>query len=353
MKSTSTTVASFLALAFPMVTFAQFGNHRGDGNRRRPVFTDVVVAPTTAQVVIPTTAAVVDDLSQNDIVLNQVANTQGDDLATTTTPPTTQNTGGGGGNNGGGNGGDGNPNGGCVAVSGNMNVQLSGDNVAFRFEPAVPGNPTTGMTGDCPVWTFPKGWEGRVHVGGGDGAPFGSTLYEGNFKNAKPAMDVSFVEGFSVPMMCTDNGNGFMSGCSIDLWQGDAPCPTGGSAGGICKNPQGPSGARDSAKKACWACSPPDPFFGPCAAAAFTFPTDDDANDGEASLDISCAIGASNVRTKDNREGSTATTGHAEAGRCEGTGVTARSITVYAAAGTPEIYGRPGKKISQARHGCA
>ncbi|KAL8737060.1 MAG: hypothetical protein Q9181_002075 [Wetmoreana brouardii] len=204
----------------------------------------------------------------------------------------------------------------CAPVQGNMNVQLSGASVDFRFDPPVAGNPTTGSTGDCPVWTFPPGWSGRVHVGGGSGAPAGGTLYEGNVAGSggSGAMDVSFVEGFSVPMLCTDNGNGFVSGCGIDLFS-QGTCPTGGSAGGVCTNPQGPGGTRDSSVNWCEACSPPDPFFAPCAAAAFTFPTDDDANDGISSLDISCTIGPSGQRT--GREGNTATTGHPEAGRCD------------------------------------
>ncbi|KAL8937223.1 MAG: hypothetical protein Q9216_004532 [Gyalolechia sp. 2 TL-2023] len=215
----------------------------------------------------------------------------------------------------GGGGGGGNTERNCTAVQGNMNVQLSGDSVAFRFEPPAAGNPVSGMTGDCAVWTFPPGWVGRVHVGGGPGAPNGGTLYEANVAQSHGAMDVSFVEGFSVPMFCTDNGNGFTSGCGIDLFTLDTPCPTGGSAGGVCRNPQGPSGSRDSAVRWCEACSAPDPFFGPCSAAAFTFPTDDDANDGISSHDISCVLGPSKLLT--GREGDTAKTGYPQKGRCE------------------------------------
>ncbi|KAL9598909.1 MAG: hypothetical protein Q9219_004174 [cf. Caloplaca sp. 3 TL-2023] len=226
----------------------------------------------------------------------------------TGTAPGPVNTGGGG-STGGGGGGN------CAAVQGNMNVEVSGANVAFRIDPPVDGTPTTGNTGDCGVWSFPPGWQGRVHVGGGSGAPDGGTLYEANVDSAggHGAMDVSFVEGFSVPMMCTDSSNGYKSGCGIDLFT-KGTCPTGGSAGGVCKNPQGPGGDRDSANRACEACSPPDPFFGPCAAAAFTFPTDDDANDGISGLEIKCTIGPSDETT--GREGDTALTGHAEAGRC-------------------------------------
>ncbi|KAL8903999.1 MAG: hypothetical protein Q9171_007205 [Xanthocarpia ochracea] len=214
------------------------------------------------------------------------------------------------------------------AVQGNMNVQISGDAVAYRFQPPVPGNPTTGTIGDCAVWSFPPGWSGRVHVGGGAGAPDGGTLYEGsvNITGGVGAMDVSYVEGYSVPMLCTDKRDGFVSGCGIDLFS-VGTCPTGGSPGGVCKNPQGPGGDRDSAFRWCEACSPPDPFFAPCAAAAYTFPTDDDAVAGMSGLDITCVVGASSQLT--GREGSTAETGHPQAGRCEvcpGSVTTKRSL---------------------------
>ncbi|KAL8868807.1 MAG: hypothetical protein Q9198_008060, partial [Flavoplaca austrocitrina] len=193
--------------------------------------------------------------------------------------------------------------------------------------PPVPGNPTEGTIGDCDVWSFPVGWNGRVHVGGGPGAPNGGTLYEGNvMSNSLGAMDVSYVEGFSVPMMCTDEKTGFKSGCGIDLFS-VGTCPTGGSAGGVCKNPQGPGGDRDSADNWCEACSPPDPFFAPCAAAAYTFPTDDAAVQGQSGLEITCVVGASSDTT--GREGDTAETGNPQAGRCKvcsGSTATKRSL---------------------------
>lgn len=200
----------------------------------------------------------------------------------------------------------------CQAVQGNMNVQVSGDNVDFRFVPPVNGMPTSGMTNDCGVWSFPPGWSGRVHVGGGQGAPDGGTLFEGQTQNNTAAMDVSYVEGYSVSMMCTDNETGFKSGCTINLWE-QGTCPTGGSEGGVCKNPQGPGGTRDSAVRFCEACSPPDPFFAPCAAAAYTFPFDDAAVEGQSSLDLSCVIG--NGEDKTDREGDTAETGNPQADR--------------------------------------
>ena len=295
MKPLRSITAWGLVLLYPLTIHGQRHHGGGGGGRPSPVFP---VAPTTLQNTVQSTVV---NTVQNTVNTAQSTG-RGSNPTTTAAGPINSGTGGSTGGN-------------CAAVQGNMNVQLSGDNVAFRFDPPVAGNPTTGNTGNCGVWTFPPGWSGRVHVGGGSGAPFGSTLYEGNVNPAggSGAMDVSFVEGFSVPMLCTDNGNGFVSGCGIDLFT-VGTCPTGGSEGGVCTNPQGPGGSRDSKNNACEACSPPDPFFGPCSAAGFTFPTDDDANDGVSSLDISCHIGVSSQRT--GREGDTATTGHPEAGRC-------------------------------------
>ncbi|KAL8825657.1 MAG: hypothetical protein Q9170_007709 [Blastenia crenularia] len=316
MKTYHSITTLLLAICFPFITSAQRHGHGGGG----PPPGIPVGDSTTPPIIVPTTAPTV--------IVNTIQNTAQNTIQNTVVD-TQMTQGGGGGGGGGGVGGatstaagpvstgGGDIAGGvsCSAVAGNMNVQLSGANVAFRLEPPVAGIPTTGMTGDCSVWSFPKGWNGRVHVGGGDGAPFGSTLYEGNFNatTGLAAMDVSFVEGFSVPMLCTDTSNNFVSGCGIDLFA-EGTCPTGGSAGGVCTNPQGPGGTRDSKDNACEACSAPDPFFGLCSAAGFTFPTDDDANDGVSGLEIKCAIGPSEVRT--GREGNTATTGHPEAGRC-------------------------------------
>ncbi|KAL8718068.1 MAG: hypothetical protein Q9225_004762 [Loekoesia sp. 1 TL-2023] len=327
MKQLHSTAALFVALAYPLATSSQ-RHHGGRPGGPPPGFpgfaptTPPTTPPTAAPTVVPNTLPnTVQNTKQNTLpntaqntIPNTIQNTGiGSNPTTTAAAPVNSGT---GNNLGGGN---------CAAVQGNMNVQISGANVDFRFEPPVPGNPTTGKTGNCGVWTFPPGWSGRVHVGGGNGAPSGGTLYEGNVdpSGGHGAMDVSFVEGFSVPMICTDNGNGFVSGCGIDLFA-QGSCPTGGAKGGVCKNPQGPGGTRDSKDKACEACSPPDPFFGPCAAAAIVFPTDDDANDGISSLDISCTIGVSSQRT--GREGDTATGGHPEAGRCSVCGSSKRSL---------------------------
>ncbi|KAL8732696.1 MAG: hypothetical protein Q9166_002672 [cf. Caloplaca sp. 2 TL-2023] len=318
MKSTYTISLLCLAAVHPLTATAQGGRgNRGGGNRdwyNRPVFgPPVETPPATAVVVAPITSVGNTFVNTRTQAPGTVTRIQGDGdgngRTTTAQPPT---------NTGGGSTTPGTSSGDCAAaVQGNMNVRISGDSVAYRFEPPVAGNPTTGTIGDCPVWSFPPGWSGRVHVGGGPGAPNGGTLFEGNVAGGggQGAMDVSYVEGFSVPMLCTDNTNNFVSGCGIDLFS-VGTCPTGGSAGGVCRNPQGPGGDRDSALpgRQCEECSPPDAFFAPCAGAAYAFPDDDDAVDGQSGLDITCVVGASSQRT--GREGSTAETGNAQVGRC-------------------------------------
>ncbi|KAL8774844.1 MAG: hypothetical protein Q9209_000783 [Squamulea sp. 1 TL-2023] len=320
MKLNYTIAISWLAIIHPLTALAQRGNRRGGGNRKdRPAWANPPVFRPTPVVPIPLSSVLIDTQTQ----ATAVVNTQDSDETTQLQDPTTSTRSGGGGQttaaappintDGGTTGGSGQCGG---AVSGNMNVQISGDSVTYRFEPPVPGNPTTGIIGDCEVWSFPPGWGGRVHIGGGSGAPDGGTLYEGNVAAAggSGAMDVSYVEGYSVPMICTDNSNGFVSGCGIELFDLNS-CPTGGSAGGVCRNPQGPGGTRDSKNKWCEACSPPHAFFAPCAAAAYTFPTDDDAADGISGLNITCVVGAS--RNTPKRAGSTAATGNPNPGYCQ------------------------------------
>lgn len=319
MKLYHTFAVSWLAIVYPLACSAQRGRGRGGGGGK-PNWGNAAVVEQTTVVDVPPSSIVGSPQATPPVVIqgnvgeNNNSNDEGDQT-TTALPPTNTDEGStgedstGGGSTGGGSSGE------CGgAVQGNMNVKISGDSVSYRLEPSVAGNPTTGTIGDCDVWSFPPGWNGRVHIGGGSGAPDGGTLFEGSVSGSSGAMDVSYVEGFSVPMLCTDNTNNFVSGCGIDLFS-VGTCPTGGSAGGVCRNPQGPGGDRDSAVTWCEACSPPDPFFAPCAAAAYTFPTDDDAVDGVSGLDITCVVGASSQKT--GREGNTATTGNPQAGRCE------------------------------------
>jgi hypothetical protein len=149
-----------------------------------------------------------------------------------------------------------------------------------------------------------------------DIAGIGGTLFEGNWQGGENWFDISFIPGFTVPVVCKAHGK--KSGCSIDLFSQGTPCPSGGD-GKICKNPIGAGGSKDPGGYSgsmgepwCWACSAPDPFFQPCAAAGYTFPLDDDATQNapmkHGDPTITCCVGTSCGHT--GREGNTAKTGH-------------------------------------------
>jgi hypothetical protein len=125
-------------------------------------------------------------------------------------------------------------------------------------------------------YIYPDEWAGRVAIGPNLN-PYGSKI-EGSFKNSAVDIDVSYVDGYSVPITCSSEGEAF-TGCNLDLFK--APCENQVD-GPVCLNP-----ARDIAD------GPPAPFFAPCAGAAYTFPNDNGANRDGLSSFVSCCIGTS------------------------------------------------------------
>lgn len=148
----------------------------------------------------------------------------------------------------------------------------------------------------------------------------GGTIFEGNYNGGAQYFDVSFIIGFSAPMICSSSAG--KSGCSIDLHANAASqgfeCPQVGE-GGICTNPVGSNGNLTpgayqgdmSSSPWCRACSAPHEFFQPCAGSGYTYPYDDGATQS-ASGTITCCIGTSCGTT--GREGSTKD-GHPEPNR--------------------------------------
>ena len=183
-----------------------------------------------------------------------------------------------------------------------MEIEWSGDTVSYSWSGG------SGTTTGC--LSLGSNFEGQVAVGGS-----GGTIFEGN---PSGYFDVSFILGWSVPMVCSNGGA--KTGCSIDL-SSEHSCPD--QQGSICKNPTGPGGSHDpgsyngcaSCTPWCYACSAPDPFFQPCSGAAYTYPYDDGATVGPASGAIQCCIGTGCGST--GREGSTAG-GHPEPTRNPG-----------------------------------
>ena len=182
-----------------------------------------------------------------------------------------------------------------------MNIEWSGDEVAFSWS-----NGSGNTTGCTSLGEF----NGQLEVGGS-----GGTIFEGNYDSGDMYFDVSFITGYSVPMMCSsDHG---MSGCSIDLASRGVECPQ--KSGSVCTNPVGENGNKQpglyqgemASSPWCRACSAPDPFFQPCAGSGYTYPYDDGAT-MQASGTIKCCIGTSCGSS--GREGSTKD-GHAEPSR--------------------------------------
>ncbi|KAK3690547.1 hypothetical protein B0T22DRAFT_491740 [Podospora appendiculata] len=134
--------------------------------------------------------------------------------------------------------------------------------------------------GDFGVALYPAPWEGgMISINQAKyPADFGDeSLIEGSYK-AQPALangafpvsdiDVSYVDGFSFPIMCYCGDDGsYMSGCDKPLWSMN-PCPTNNGLGS-CKNPKRDDDARNVT---------PDPFFAPCQGLAYTYPMDSEAN---------------------------------------------------------------------------
>ncbi|KAL8788103.1 MAG: hypothetical protein Q9213_001861 [Squamulea squamosa] len=166
-------------------------------------------------------------------------------------------------------------------------VQLSfGVNAGF---PAFRGDPQPTTLDDTATNTYavPSGWAGRINVGKID-HPDNSKI-EGSFYGAGNGdIDVSYVDGYSVPITCSAAGK-VLSGCNIELMDRGCNGPDHVSGSGpdgkpaVCSNSM--RGSPDG---------PPSSFFAPCAGAAYTFPNDNLANVGMiADTQISCCIGTS------------------------------------------------------------
>lgn len=175
-----------------------------------------------------------------------------------------------------------------------MNIAWKGDVVDMSY------NGKKGKTQGCT--NLGTDFNGQVHVGGEQG-----TIFEGNHNGGNQFWDVSIILGFTVPMVCSAGNE--KSGCNIDLWKGESKCPQ--KDGHRCINPTGPGGHSDpgaykgqaTAEPWCFACAPPDPFFAPCAGAAYTYPYDD-LSTRNAQGTVTCCIGTGCPST--GREGNTA-----------------------------------------------
>jgi len=168
-----------------------------------------------------------------------------------------------------------------IAMTNVYGKQLSLSFASNAGGPSPVGNPsaTTLPNNAFTQYAFPTGWAGRIYVGPNLN-PDGSKI-EGSY-TGPPDIDVSYVDGYSVPITCSSEGTA-VSGCNIDLFkQLGIPC-NDQVDGPVCLNsaqniPNGPA----------------PPFFAACAGAAYTYPNDNDANVSNLkSTLVSCCIGTS------------------------------------------------------------
>ena len=138
-------------------------------------------------------------------------------------------------------------------------------------------------TGQHAVYSFPAKWDGIIEVGYEENVD--NSLIEGNTFNERIDVDVSFVQGFSVPIVCSNDGV-VVTGCNKQLFA-YGTCPPADMRGTrVCHN----SAREPDAARA-------GPFFTPCQSAAITFPTDGGNFNGvpSAPRDIVCCIGNETV----------------------------------------------------------
>lgn len=184
-----------------------------------------------------------------------------------------------------------------------MNIFWTGDEVDYSV--MIDNGPDIASTGTTTGCLNLGDFHSQVYVGG-----VHHTMFEGNWGADIQYFDVSYIPGFSVPMVC-NSPTGKMTGCSIDLHSHGSPCPQS-DGDKLCTNPVGAFGNKDpggylgemAADPWCGTCSAPDPFFQPCAGSAYAFPYDDDAVATAGPGDtITCCIGTSCGST--GREGRT------------------------------------------------
>ena len=145
--------------------------------------------------------------------------------------------------------------------------------------PTPINNPGSGTLSSSTQVLFPSGWAGRITIGG-NYDPKGSKI-EASYSSPDyvPDVDVSYVDGYSVPITCSCSGVA-VTGCNgelryhvlparskvadlsktVQLFDEGQTCASQGP-GPICYNPEEdvPDG-------------PAAPFFAPCAGAAYTYP---------------------------------------------------------------------------------
>ncbi|TPX17595.1 uncharacterized protein E0L32_012105 [Thyridium curvatum] len=179
-----------------------------------------------------------------------------------------------------------------ITIVNRYHVPISTSHVHnWGFPDPIGGEKTPGLMQprETDRLVVPTGWAGnfafvdaRYQPGPDD------SLIEASFESvwggeAFADVDVSFVNGFSLPAVCKCDRQKKLSGCGVNLWS-ENNCD-GWNWNGACPNPSREDHDRALAR--------PGDFFVPCQGQAYTFPGDDVANSfGECQRGhIVCCIG--------------------------------------------------------------
>ena len=168
-----------------------------------------------------------------------------------------------------------------ISITNVYGSQLSLSFLSNAGGPAPVGNPSpTVLPDNSPTqYAFPTGWAGRIYVG--SNTDYRSSKIEGSLTGPTD-IDVSYVDGYSVPITCSSEGTA-VSGCNIDLFKQPGITCNNQVDGPVCLNP-----AQNIAD------GPAPPFFKACAGAAYTYPNDNKANVSNLKSNlVSCCIGTS------------------------------------------------------------
>ena len=149
-------------------------------------------------------------------------------------------------------------------------------------------------------------WDGQIRIGDHPHPTKDSrTILETNPVGEWASYDVSYILGYSHPLVCKDTVQKTLTGDNTDLWKVEgASCDD--KNGYTCVGPVGPWGTHASAMSptSCWNCNPPNPFFSPVAGAAYTYPDDNGSVISASSNAIACCVGKS-CEWKNPKAGST------------------------------------------------
>ncbi|KAL9016654.1 MAG: hypothetical protein Q9185_006027 [Variospora sp. 1 TL-2023] len=151
--------------------------------------------------------------------------------------------------------------------------------------PTIVGNPGAGtlaISQETAI-AIPRDFAGAIFIGQVyDPANSKIEVSFSSPQGYRPGLDVSYVDGYSVPITCSCGGR-VVTGCNTALFRTGRTCPRQGPGDRLlCHNPKK---TVDN--------GPADPFFQPCQGAAYTYPNDHGANAfGDCdSGDIRCCVG--------------------------------------------------------------